>query len=107
MLKSREKNRRKYYRINPHFPLLHEFTSIIRKTDETNETLLKKLSKLGDIDLCVLSGSFVDNNSDIDLFVVGTVTDSDLKNFTKEHFKNEEIASGVMTKEDFLYRITL
>ena len=31
MLKSREKNRKKYYRINPHFPLLHEFTSIIRK----------------------------------------------------------------------------
>ena len=107
MLKSREKNRRKYYRVNPHFSLLHEFTSIIRKTDESNDALLKKLSKLGDIDLCILSGQFVDNKSDIDLFVVGSISAKDLESFTSEHFSGEEIKSGAMTKEDFLYRITL
>ncbi len=107
MLKSREKNRKKYYHVNPHFPLLHEFTSIIRKTDEGNQNLLKKLSKLGDVDLCVLTGQFVDTKSDIDLFVVGSVKESDLGVFVKEQFAGEDVKFGVMTREDFLYRITL
>jgi len=107
MLKSREKNRKKYYRINPHFTLLHEFTSIIRKSNEKNQTLLKKMSKLGDIELCVLSGSFVAKKADVDVFVVGTVSADDLQSFITKEMEDDTLKVGVMTKEDFLYRITL
>ncbi len=107
LLKSREKNRKKYYRINTHFSLLHELTSIVRKTNEENAVLLKKMSPLGNIQLCVLSGSFVGNESDIDIFVVGDVIISDLENFVAENFPNADLRCGVMTEEDFSYRVTL
>jgi len=107
MLKSREKNRKKYYRINPHFPLLHEFTSIIRKSNEEHQTLLKKLNKLGDIELCILTGNFVGNKSAIDIFVVGAISAETLQSFADNEFKEVQLKVGVMSKEDFLYRITL
>ncbi len=107
MLKSREKNRKKYYRINPHFPLLHEFTSIIRKSNEKYQSILKKMNKLGDIELCILSGAIVGNKSAIDVFVVGTVSAEDLESFVNQEFEESDLKVGVMSKEDFLYRITL
>lgn len=107
MLRSREKNRKKYYRVNPHFPLLHEITSIVRKTSDANQNLLKKISKAGDIDILILSGRFVDDGSDIDLFVVGDVKKADLESFVQEQFPKQDISYSLMTKEDFLYRITL
>lgn len=107
MLKSREKNRKKYYRINPHFPLLHEFTSIIRKSNEKYQNILKKMNKLGEIELCILSGVFVGNKSTVDVFVVGDLRADDLQTFVNNEFEEENLKVGVMSKEDFLYRITL
>lgn len=107
MLKSRERNRKKYYRVNPHFALLHEFTSIIRKSNEKYQTLLKKLNKLGDIELCVLSGAFIGKDREVDVFVVGDIKPDDLQAFINKEFNGEELKTGVMTKEDFLYRVTL
>lgn len=107
LLKSKERNRKKYYQVNHHFVLLHELTSIVRKTEDTNTDLLKKLSKLGDIDLCVLSGKFIEVEADMDLFLVGGIDKEDLGGFISEHFKDQNIKYGVMTREDFLYRIAL
>ena len=108
LLKSKERNRKKYYHVNPHFILLPELTSIVRKTDEGNQGLAKKLSKLGNIDLLVLTGSFVNNEtSDIDLFMVGDIDESELQIFVQKNFPDQVIRHGTMTKEDFLYRVTL
>lgn len=108
LLKSREKNRKKYYRTNPHFELLSELTSIIRKTDESNQVFLKKISKLGNIDLLILTGKFIGKKGeDIDVFLVGSIKDAELEEFLKENFTDEDVKYGCMTKEDFLYRITL
>ena len=108
MLKSREKNRKKYYQINPHFPLLHELTSIMRKTNEENQILLKNLSKLeGDLDIVILAGDFVGDEDATDLFVVGGVSKSDVEVFLAENFPNKNLRYSLLTREDFLYRITL
>ncbi|MCF7812674.1 hypothetical protein K9M59_03740 [Candidatus Gracilibacteria bacterium] len=107
LLKSSERNRKKYYRVNPHFPLLHELTSIIRKTDETNEDFLKKVSKLGDIDILVLAGQFVDNEEETDLFLVGNVKKAELEAFLDKNFPDQDVKYVLMTREDFLYRLTL
>ncbi len=108
LLKSRERNRKKYYQINHHFLLLPELTSIIRKTNESNQTLLKKLSKLGNIDVLILTGAFIGReDEDVDLFIVGDVKEEDLEAFLNENFPEQIIRHGNMTKEDFLYRITL
>ncbi len=107
LLKSSERNRKKYYRISPHFPLLHELTSIIRKTDDSNQDLLKKISKLGDLDILILTGSFVNKTEEVDLFVVGSFKKTDVQRFLDENFPKKNYKYGLMSREDFLYRITL
>ena len=108
MLKSKDRNRKKYYQINPHFSVLHELTSIFRKTDAASQILLKKLTKLGEVDLLALSGIFIKNeDSDIDIFIVGKIDKDDLKKFIEENFTEKNLKYALMTKEDFLYRITL
>lgn len=107
LLKSKERNRKKYYQINPHFPLLHELTSIVRKTNEENQTLLKKLTKLGDIDLLVLTGKFVHREANADIFIVGNMDKDKLESFLEENFAGKDVKYALMTREDFLYRITL
>jgi hypothetical protein len=107
MLKSSERNRKKYYRVNPHFPILHELTSIIRKTQKENDDILKKVSKVGDIDVFILTGQFVGQEADIDLFLVGNVKKADLEEFLAEQFPDRSFKYSMMSKEDFMYRITL
>ncbi|HEY5713880.1 MAG TPA: hypothetical protein VIT68_00850 [Candidatus Gracilibacteria bacterium] len=109
LLKSKERNRKKYYYINSHFNLLAELTSIIRKTDDKHQNLLKKLEKLGSIDILILTGSFVDkaDGYDLDLFIVGDIKNKEIESFLSENFANEIVRHGAMTREDFLYRITL
>ncbi len=108
LFKSVEKNRKKYYRLNPHFPLYHELASIIRKSQEENEELLKKISKLGNIDILILTGSFIDKDKmDIDVFVVGDVNKNELQSFLDSYFPGKTIRFSLMNREDFLYRVTL
>jgi len=108
MLRSKERNRKKYYQINQHFPLLHELTSVVRKTDEANQEFLKKISKLGDIDILVLSGAFLgQEEADVDLFLVGNVGKEGLQSFLNDFFPGKELRFVTMTREDFLYRLTL
>ncbi len=109
LLKSTERNRKKYYKINPHFTILHELTSIIRKTDESNQDFLKKITKIGDLDVLVLTGKFIDKQetSETDLFIVGEIDKNELQKFLDENFKGQNIRYSLLTKEDFLYRITL
>jgi len=109
MLKSSERNRKKYYRVNPHFLLLHELTSIVRKTHESNKNILKKASKLGSLDVFLLGGKFIGKPEEglTDVFVVGDVSKEAVEGFVNESFPNQNIKYTVMSKEDFLYRITL
>lgn len=108
LLKSTDRNRRKFYRVNPHFPLLHELTSIVRKTNESNKTFLRQISKLGEIEVLVLTGSFVQQEeASIDLFVVGDLKKDELANFINEYFEGQNVKYTLMSQEDFLYRIAL
>lgn len=109
MLKSSERNRRKYYRINPHFPILAELTSIIRKNNDENSAILKNLSKVASsVDILILSGDFINKeNSDTDIFVVGDVKKEAIETFLAENFAKKELKYTAMSREDFLYRITL
>lgn len=107
LLKSTERNRRKYYKINSHFELLHELTSIVRKTDEFNDKFLKDIKDVGDIDVLILSGQFIQEKSDTDLFLVGDIDKKKLEGFLEENFADKNIKYTTMTREDFLYRISL
>lgn len=108
LLRSRFKNRKKYYVVNKHFILFNELRSIIIKASTTLDMLTKKLQKLGEIELLIISGIFIEKHSPTDLFIVGDLDKKQLEDFmTRELETKRPIKMSVITKNDFLYRLKI
>lgn len=106
LLRSRFKNRRKFYIVNKNFMLFHELRSIIVKSSSTLDDMAKKILKLGQIDLLILSGVFLDRNCATDLFIVGKIDKAELEDlFTRELNVKQAVRMSIMSREDFIYRI--
>lgn len=110
LLKARSKNRKKYYHVNQDFLIYNELRSIVLKASSFDTDILKKLKKLGSLDLIVLSGVFLGESEtkQVDLLLVGEVDKVKLEAFLKNEVKfDREVKYSVMTKEDFIYRFNL
>ncbi len=105
---SRSDGGKKYYQANKNFLLFHELKSLIMKSWLLVERqLVQKITDLGNINLMVLGGKFVgDTESEVDVFIVGTVNREKLGKLMKMFAKNlgEEINYTIMTKKEFDYR---
>lgn len=107
ILKSKFKNRKKFYIVDKNFIIFQELRSIILKTLADHEAVAKKLSKCGNIDYMVLSGIFVNKSSTVDLLIVG----DDINRDKLESVLNSEVATkrpvrySILTKDDFIYRL--
>lgn len=108
ILKSRFKNRKKFYVVNKNFILFNELRSIFIKASSTLETISKKLQKMGNIELLVISGIFIEKNSPTDLFIVGSIDKGDLEEFLSRDLEiKRPIKMSIMSKEDFIYRLKI
>ena len=105
LLRSRMKNRKKYYHVNKNFIIFNELRSIIIKAVNTKENIIKKIAKLGKIDFLLLSGLFVDKDSPVDMLIVGDVSREKLQEFLDSIESKRPIKYSILTREDFLYRI--
>lgn len=107
VLKSKFKNRKKFYVVDKNFVLFSELKSIILKAQSDYESIAKKLSKCGNIDYMNLSGVFIDKQSTVDLLIVGESIHRD----RLESILNSEVAThrpvrySILTRDDFLYRL--
>jgi len=109
LLKSRSKNRKKYFFLNPDFLILEELRSMIHKCTDPKKELVKKMQSLGDISLVIFSGCFVEKkNKSLDLLVISSISKEDLSDFLHTEVKDmKDIKFGILTKDDFLYRLRL
>jgi predicted transcriptional regulator len=112
LLKSRAKNRKKYYYINEDFLILDELRAMIHKCTDPKKELVKKLQKLGDISFILFSGVFRDSEDQgkgsLDLLVIGKLENDTLSEFLKEEVKeHKDLRFGILSKDDFLYRLRL
>lgn len=108
LLRSRVKNRKKFYIVNKSFILFNELRSIIIKSSGDLDSLAKKLSQFGKIDLLVISGMFLEKNSATDLFIVGEIDRQQMEDFlSREMDLRRPIKLSVITREDFLYRLKI
>lgn len=108
LLRSRFKNRKKFYIVNKHFILFNELKSIIIKASSTIDNIAKKLQKLGNMELLVISGIFLDKQSPADLFIVGEVDKEQIEDFvSREVITKRPIKMSVISKDDFLYRLKI
>ncbi len=108
LLRSRIKNRKKFYVINKNFLFFNELRSIFIKASSSIEDLSKKLQKLGKIELLVISGIFLEKNTPTDLFIVGEVDQNQIQDLlTREVEMKRPIKMSIISKEDFLYRLKI
>ncbi len=104
LLRSKAKNRKKYYVVNKNFLLFNELHSMIMKSINSQEDLVKQIHKLGDIEFLLLSGVFVGKQASCDLLLVGNVNKTELEKILDEQSK-EPVKFSIMPKTDFLYRL--
>jgi hypothetical protein len=108
LLRSRIKNRKKYYVVNKNFLLYNELRSILIKASSTIENISKKLQKFGKIELLVISGVFLDKNTPTDLFIVGEVNQNEIEDLlTRELDMKRSLKMSIISKDDFLYRLKI
>lgn len=107
LLKARNKDRKKYFHLNPDFLICQELTSIFQKASASGDEVAKKIAKMGTVDLLILSGIFVANpQSPIDIFVVGNVDKEKLAAYTSRELNQDRtVRFTVLSKSDFLYRL--
>jgi DNA-binding transcriptional ArsR family regulator len=105
LLKSKEKNRKKYYVVNKNFVIFHELKGIILKAMGDKDALIKKIAQMGNIDVMVLSGLFVEKESPLDLLLVGNVDRQHLEDYLNNQLETERpVRYSVLTRDDYLYR---
>ncbi|EKD63909.1 MAG: hypothetical protein ACD_51C00152G0001 [uncultured bacterium] len=105
LLKSRMKNRKKYYYTSKNFIIYNELRSIIIKAVNTKESIIKKIAQLGKIDFLLLSGIFVEKDSPVDMLIVGDMEREKLQDFLDTLESRRPIKYSILTRDDFLYRI--
>lgn len=106
ILKTKSKDKKKYFYANTDYLLYSDLKSIMTKTQDSKEKLVKTISELGNVNLIILCGSFIDEaNSVIDLFMVGDLDKNHLEEYLATEEGLEHIRYSIMSQEDFLYRL--
>lgn len=105
LLKTKTKNRKKYYVVNKKFVAFNELRSIFVKALSEKESMVKKISEFGELDLLVLSGMFVEKESAIDLLIVGLIDRKKMEDyFSNEIETRRPVRFSIMSREEYLYR---
>ena len=101
------RNRKKYYHIDPEFPLFTELKSIFTKEIQAESPIVASLKKLPGIKLILLAGSFVGTESKVDLFVVGDLKKEMLEALLVQDPNLKNVKYSIFSEGDFLYRLSL
>ncbi len=105
LLKTKTKNRKKYYVVNKNFVVYNELRNIVLKALSEKDSIVKSLQQLGELELIVLSGLFVEKESPIDLLLVGKIDRNKLdRYFTQELETKRPVRFSLMSKEEYQYR---
>lgn len=107
VVKARHRNRKKYYHVDPDFPLFNELKSIFTKEIQAESPIVASLKKLPSIRLILLAGSFVGTESKVDLFVVGDLRKEMLEALLIQDPNLKNVKYSIFPEGDFLYRLSL
>lgn len=108
MLKSEQKEKKKFYNVDTEFPLYEELRALILKSQLTlQKAHMESIASLGTVQYLALMGYFVqDSDAKVDVFVVGKVSRQKLDALLVEFQKQfgQQLRFTLMTPEEFSYR---
>lgn len=108
ILVSTNRDKKKYYTTDQNFVLFDELRSLILKSRLTLEKdFVKVIRTLGRIKYLALTGYFVnDQDSQVDIFLVGTVQRNKLKELVDQFHEifGQQLRYTVMTPDEYQYR---
>lgn len=107
LMRSKNRNRKKYYHLNPNFLIFEELKNIITKTSSNYGDLAVDLEHFGTLELLLVSGVFLGTKeSPTDLLLIGELDRRELEGYIRklERKFNRELKYALMTKEDYLFR---
>lgn len=99
--------KRKYYKVNPQFPLLGELHALITKSHLFLERALdREIASIGNVSYLAFMGVFLGKKAPVDLLIVGTVDLDRLKKIVQKAEKDleMEINFTCLTLQEFTYR---
>ncbi len=107
-LKTKTKNRKKYYFVNKDFIFLDELKSIIIKALSTEDSIAKDISEMGNIKIIVLAGQFVgDETTAVDMLIVGDIDKEKLATYLNNEVKTRRpVRFTILDEENYRYRIS-
>lgn len=108
LLRSYEKDKKKFYYVDKEYMLYDEMRALIFKSRMTLEKqFIQTIRNLGAIQYLALSGYFVDDEQmQVDLFIVGNVSRSRLAKLLETFHKQfgTQLRFTVMKEEEYRYR---
>jgi hypothetical protein len=107
LVKSRHKNRKKYYHVDMEFAFYPELRSMFTKEIQTESPIISSLKKLPGAQLILLAGSFTSTESKVDLLIVGSVKKELLEALLVQDPSLKNVKYSIFSEADFLYRLSL
>jgi len=107
LVRARHRNRKKFYHVDPDFPLFNELRGIFTKEIQAESPIVASLKKLSGIKLILLAGTFVGSESKVDLLVVGDLKKEMLEALLLQDPNLKNVKYSVFSEGDFLYRLSL
>jgi predicted transcriptional regulator len=107
LLKSRTKNRKKYFYTNKDFLIFSELKDIFLKALNNDSDLIKSISKMEEVELLLLNGVFVgEEKAPVDLLIVGEIDKDKLQKLLSDSSKmGKDLKFTSLSRRDFLYRL--
>jgi DNA-binding transcriptional ArsR family regulator len=107
LVKSRTRNRKKYFRVNPEFPIYPDLRNLFGKAVQGESAVVAELKRLSGLKFLVLAGSFVGESDPVDILIVGDVKKADVERLLRHDPSLRNIKYSIFSAPDFLYRLNL
>lgn len=107
LVKSRHRNRKKYYHVDTEFPLYPDLRNLFAKSVQGESPLVTSLKNLPNAKLVLLAGAFAGTESKVDILVVGDVKKETLEALLAQDPERKHVKYSIFSEADFLYRLSL
>lgn len=108
LVKSRHRNRKKFYKTDTDFIFYQELRNMFSKEVKGGESAtVSALKNLPGLHFMQLAGSFVGTHSKVDLLVVGDVKKDSIELLLAQDPTMRNVKYSLFSKADFLYRLSL